>query len=94
MITLGSGVSLFMDRGAELLICEVFQGLILPQLKDMHVRLTKVSKLSTDVCEDKDLCMYRLVYGLTGSRHEYSLRCWNVIKKEIKRTNRTVCTIQ
>ncbi len=61
MITLGSGVSLFMDRGAELLICEVFQGLIVPQLKDMHVRLRSLNCqrmcVKTKTCVCIDLCM-------------------------------------
>ncbi len=41
----------------------------LPQTKDMQVRWTEHSNLSSG-----------LVYGLTGRRYEYSHRCWNGIK--------------
>ncbi len=30
----------------------------------MHIMLIEVSKLSLDVCEDKDLCMDRLVLAM------------------------------
>ncbi len=51
--------------------------------KDMQVRLIEDSNLSPDVCVKT-----RLVYGLNGSHHEYSHRCWDGVKKLNKQTNK------
>ncbi len=44
-----------------------------------------VSSHSTKTCRLGELDILNCVYGLTGSRREYSHRCWNAIKKEINK---------